>query len=411
MGVLAGDRVAVSVDGLDGTTSRAVVAFVEAQLSDRFQMSSGRDAAILLVDVDQPAIDDVLADSQEEQVVVGVGFDTEPAVAGCRRYLQKPLTGAVVTDGLVDAASLIRAGAASPTKPGRPRERFSHARDVFKDAPRVQPVRRRAKTASDWAAPQRPRLDRRIHERASVLAAEVNEPGSVNSAAETLGQDHRTEAVPAHDGGDLADPAVLASHQYSPAHHLDGWILRAERELQGRRWELRGPALTVIGDPAEPVIWVNVPDLTLRRICMDPAESGWELSTTRRKEKPVGARPLPRDVAVWNFTVWASQGRLPDTLDLDSPATLKAWPDLTRRSLTPSVLPIIAALSARSAYPLDLPAELGVSRGHVFVVLAALHHVGVLADDAGATRLVAVPADPHPEQGILKRLLGRLRAA
>jgi len=128
---------------------------------------------------------------------------------------------------------------------------------------------------------------------------------------------------------------------------------------------------------------------------------------------PTGAhwRHVPREVALWNLSVWCSQGNLPDEVDPFDPITMRAWPDLARDVLTPSALPIVALLTSGTHRPVDIAEKIGVSRSHAFVVLAGAHNLGLLEGlDTGATA-DPTPVARSPHRGIVRRLLGRLGAS
>ncbi|MBX3284304.1 MAG: hypothetical protein KF703_03090 [Actinobacteria bacterium] len=133
-----GAAVGVHLGGLDGTMERSVGAFLEARHASRFAVTDQGAADIVLVDLDQPHAAAVLDAAGPAQVVVGIGFDAEPRREGCRRYVQKPLSGGVLVNALADAVSLVgtRPAVLRPVRVERP----SHARDLFTKAAWPRPA-------------------------------------------------------------------------------------------------------------------------------------------------------------------------------------------------------------------------------------------------------------------------------
>lgn len=464
MGGAEGTAVPISVGGLDGTTARSVTAFLDARHSGRFEVVGRADARIVLVDLDQPGAEVDLAAVVDGQLVIGVGFEAEPRLDGCRTYAQKPLTGSGLIDALDEVIPQIRSGSAkAPTVIQL--DRPSHARDVFTkgraytrpfskprpapawtqkesawrppppaaaggattlERPDVhRPAPPEAPAARDTAppAPRPVRLDRDVHDRAPRLT-DVGHSGSTGSAAEHLGQRLDVAYIEARDAGDLNQPSVLATYRYTPVEHLDGKLREVARQHVGQVWELRSPAVSIIADPIDDTVLVAGSDVRLQAVCAAPlVPSDWEVVVRRRPPEDGHLRRMARTSLQWNLSVWCSQGRLSDDIDPFAVSGVQAWPDLTRMVLTPSTLPIVALLAAGPVRLVDVPARLGISRTHVFVVLSALDNLGLLTSTHGWAPGTVAPAQSptiggpepgakaKPARGVLRRLLGRLRDA
>lgn len=404
----------MDLTALDGTTARSVAAFLERRHQGRFELSTGTDADVLLVDLDRPGADAAIAAAGEHQVVLGVGFDPEPAVDGTRAYVQKPLTGVVVTEALAGAAALVGVPRSTPrpttwTPPTR-------ARDVFRANPSTpgprsvgDPPRRRG-PVRDWSAPPPARLDRAVFARAESLAEAAAPSGTTGGAAERLSHRHRTEPVPACDGGDLHDPRFRATVTYDPGVHLDGTVARLLRDHPDRSWQLRDVWGRITHDAEAGTVLVTGGETALRTWCHQAASPDADVRWLRHVEPDARAWPLRADVALWNLAVWCSQGRLPTDMDPFAPVQLAAWPDLTRCALTPSVMPVVAVLTGSPRRPVDVADVVGASRSHVFVVLAAAQRAGLLAAEAPQLAAVPAPAVDRPHRSVVRRLLGRLAA-
>lgn len=398
---------------LDDTTARSVSAYLESRHADQFALADAQDAALLLVDLDQPGAPDAIARAREEQVVIGVGFDPDAALPGCRLYVQKPLTGAVVTDALSEAVGMLRSAPRPPAAPAPAPARSSHARDVLRSRHSWE-VRPTARTAPvrDWSAgePPAPRLDRAVFARAETLAEAATSPGSIGSVGEMLARRRNVEAIVARDGGNLTDPAALAAVTYDPASHLDGLFRRTLVEHAGRAWEIRADWGSLAYDPATDQVALPAAETTLRAGCHQ--EIDHSVRVERIKALPEGERwrRVTREIAMWDLSVWCSRGNLPVGLDPFTPVTMRAWPDLARGVLTPSVLPIVALLTSGTHRPVDVAEKIGVSRSHVFVVLAAAHNLGLLEGFDDRSVVPDSPIVRSPHRGIVRRLLGRLGA-
>lgn len=446
MGAEGASAIPIYVGGLDGTMARSVQAFLEARHSEHFTVVAHDQAAVLLVDLDQPHAQAEIDAATPTQVLLGVGFDAEARIPGCRRYVQKPLNGAVLTDALSDAVALVGAKPRAERRPIR-MERPSHARDVFtkgtayvRPAVAVGPSARPAVhppapatirppvhptvTASDPdpapVRPPAPRLERAVHERAPRIIDVADEHSSSATAAEALGQRIELEQIEARSGGDLHQPSVLATYRYSPSLHLDGRLRLAVERHSDSWWELRSPLLSLFGDPTDGSIALVGSQSRLRHCCAAPLDDTWQLGLRKRPPDLSDAARVPRSVMLWNTSVWCSRGRLADTIDPFSATSVRAWPDLTRVALTPGALPIIALLTISQHRPVDVPELLGLPRTHVFVVLSALDNLRLVEGPASALAVAALATDAAAQhaaharhggadRGVLRRLLGRLR--
>lgn len=412
--------VAVWVDGLDATTARSVRAFLDARHRSHFSVTAAEQARIWLVDLDQPSGAEQVAAASEARAVIGVGFAGEAPVAGCRRYVQKPLTGAALVDALADAATAGTRAHRAP-EPLR-RERASHARDVFtRGTPYVRAVPDVAKRAPQWGkVPERTAHARAVHRapRLVELSDPVTTSGTgTGTAAEALGRHIEVEHIPVRPLGDLHQPSVLASHRYDPAAHLDGRLGALAAAPPAPTWELRHPLVSIVVTAGAPgaddaTAVVRGGEAALRRCCTAPLDGRWEVVADPAPTTAADGEPRSLASLRWDAAVWCSQGRLAEGVDPFAQATVDAWPDLTRCTLTPSALPIVASLAAAPVRPVDLIDQLGIPGAHVFVVVSALDAVGLLRrPGAWLQPATAVPPPPRAERSVIKRLLGRLRAA
>lgn len=440
----ASTAVPVYVGGLDGTMARSVVAYFEARQVGRFAAAERRGATILLIDLDQPGAGAEIDAATEEQIVVGVGFGREPAEARCRHYAQKPLTGSVLIDTLSDVLLLLGASPATTLPRRTAVGRASHARDIFTTGhPYVARdqsaangpglVRSVRHSGAGALGPPRPGAPGRgsgteagVDTRRTSMARPVHipvrtddlaSPGGPATAAEKMAW-LDVEEVPVRDGGDLRDPTVLAGYRYSPAEHVDGILQRAVRAGGDRMWELRGPLVSVAADPATGMLLVSTGDEALRSMCARPAGAGWSGTIRTVPPAPEGRHSRSVQSLLWNTAVWSSRGRLPDTVDPFVPVRVRAWPDLTRCALTPSVLAVVALLAAGAHPPAEVADLLGIPRSHAFVAMAGLEAAGLLerpdptavpiGSDAGDT---PPPPSHNENRGLIRRFLTRLRDA
>lgn len=436
MGAEETSAIPIYVGGLDGTMARSVQAFLEARHAEHFTVVGRDQAAVMLVDLDQPHAQAEIDAATPTQVLLGVGFDAEARMPGCRRYVQKPLNGAVLTDALSEAVALVGAKPRAERRPIR-LDRPSHARDVFTKGtayerptvaagpvsrtvvPPTTPTTPLAPAAA--AAPSRPpapRFERGVHERTPRIIDVADEQSSSATAAEALGRRMEVEQIEARSGGDLHQPSVLDTYRYSPSLHLDGRLRLAVERHGDAWWELRSPLLSLFGDPTDGSIALVGSDSRLRHCCAAPLDDTWQLGLRRRPPDLSTAQRVPRAVMLWNTAVWCSRGRLADSIDPFSATSVRAWPDLTRVALTPGALPIIALLTISQHRPVDVPDLLGLPRTHVFVVLSALDNLRLVEGPASALGVAALATDAAAasagrhggaDRGVLRRLIGRLR--
>lgn len=169
-------------------------------------------------------------------------------------------------------------------------------------------------------------------------------------------------------------------------------------------------------DPKSRTAVASMPFEDLRPLChavLDP--SRFTLET-----RPGPPPEVPEDLTrvhgwhnlAWDVALWCSRGRVPVGTDLHAPITLDHWPDLTRLTITPHAVRIVATWMEHPRSLLATAADLGIEQRSVFAVYSASRAIG-LARPVGHDHLPPPPpAALRPddaESRFLGRLLKRLR--
>lgn len=83
-------------------------------------------------------------------------------------------------------------------------------------------------------------------------------------------------------------------------------------------------------------------------------------------------------MATWQITLWASQGRLPISIMPDTPVLLSGWPNFTRLAITPHAIAIAAAMMSEPASPLEVAEKMQIPQRYVFAFIAACESLDLI---------------------------------
>lgn len=210
-------------------------------------------------------------------------------------------------------------------------------------------------------------------------------------------------------------PAQLEKAYYDPDRYLQGIVVRAREMARAQRCNvlIRGawPALTLSADAT--LVQVLETDSHLRPYCVQPDVAvGASLDCIDAPPMQFGQPGVVSlDVFLWKLALCAARGRLPRNTSLDAPVLLRHWPNFTRLTLTPGALNIAALWAARPHSPLHTAQLLGLPQRHVFAFYSAAHALDLAVSmQRSADRMLAPETPPPmPHQGLLRRILGKLR--
>jgi hypothetical protein len=210
-------------------------------------------------------------------------------------------------------------------------------------------------------------------------------------------------------------PEQLEKAYYDPERYLQGIVMRARDLARAQRCGvlIRGawPALTISADAT--LVQVLETDSRLRPYCAQPDVAlGASLDCIDAPPMEFGQPGvISLDAFLWKLALFAARGRLPRNTPLDAPIMLRHWPNFTRLTLTPGALNIAALWAAGPLSPLHTAQHLGLPQRHVFAFYSAAHALDLaFSMQRAADRRIELPVPPAtPQQGLLRRILGKLR--
>ncbi len=144
---------------------------------------------------------------------------------------------------------------------------------------------------------------------------------------------------------DPEDPQQLAKAQYDPNCFLQGHLYRACKTADDRnrcvRLDTYRGSIYLFPEGHGAILKIN--ETRLRTLSIVPAienslsvsvlEAGYTL------EQDDNSLIIDREALLWKTALWASRGRVPADISLDTPVFLKRWPNMTRLLLFPLLEP------------------------------------------------------------------------
>lgn len=125
--------------------------------------------------------------------------------------------------------------------------------------------------------------------------------------------------------------------------------------------------------------------------------------------KPDQVQPL--DDLLWNSSIAASIGRLPQGTDVDKPMSLKCWPNLTKVHKFDFATQIAAMWSQNTLSIREVIEKTGIKHNFVYVFFAAAHALDLMVSETSNVIELNGKDKPVINQSIMARLLSHLKKA
>jgi hypothetical protein len=118
------------------------------------------------------------------------------------------------------------------------------------------------------------------------------------------------------------------------------------------------------------------------------------------------------EALVWKTALWASRGRVPVGICLDTPVFIRRWPNLTRLQLFPHALRIAALWSQQPHSLLATAQALKIPQRHVFGFFSAANALGLASTTRREVDFLFQPAPlkKSKRHNLFGRILNRLRS-
>lgn len=217
---------------------------------------------------------------------------------------------------------------------------------------------------------------------------------------------------------DPTDREQLSKIHYDPALYLQGHFLKAldYAERHKRNLAIEGPWPTIHIFFDQDTVTVNAKERQLRPYCTLPD------ATRKIRLRPLGDLAFPADDApayrcsvtafLWQLSLWASRGRLPEGTDIFQPIHLRRWPNFTRLAVTPHALAITALWAHEPHSLIDTATTLNIPQRYVFAFYSAANALQLVEGETAHGTRAPFPRRPvnlSKNRGTLGRLLGYLK--
>jgi hypothetical protein len=243
----------------------------------------------------------------------------------------------------------------------------------------------------------------------------AKKPISLRRAASLMSATQERVFVGTAPDIDPQDPLQVEKIYYNPEHYLQGLAQQALNQAvrYNRNIKIEGPWPEITLDVVSNKIWVSANDKQLRPYCTMPdttLEVQFNLVDTDWTP-PANANQHTLQAFIWQITLWASRGRVPEGTHLTQPIYLRRWPNFSRLVITPYAMPIAALWAQQPRSLLDTANALNIPQRYVFAFYSAARALQLAGEARRAVdTLIAPPAvETSKFRGVFGNLLGRLR--
>jgi hypothetical protein len=221
-------------------------------------------------------------------------------------------------------------------------------------------------------------------------------------------------------GLDVNDPKQFSKASYNPKEYYQGYVESAFKisQAKGQIRQLNSGWNPLVIFPQGSEVWLDTDESQLRAFSGLTINGtlGAKMSITPlSKEAAAQTRALERfhsmEAFLWKVACWASKGRYPVGIDLNTPVYLKRWPNFTRLLVTPHAMRIAALLIQGPRTLANVASVLDIKPQYVFIFISAACSLGLAGQvKREADVLLELPTiAPNKNQGLLGRILSKLR--
>jgi hypothetical protein len=221
-------------------------------------------------------------------------------------------------------------------------------------------------------------------------------------------------------GVDVNDPSQFSLASYHIDDYFQGHVqsLLAQHRTNTQAVILHSGWKQLIIGPDSHEVWLDADEKQLRAFAALKLNIAGGAKITTQEIDPELLKNQPpeqiysSEAFLWKLACWTSKGRYPDTIDLNQPVYLKAWPNFTRLLVTPHALRIAALLVQGPRTLANIAQVLDIKPQYVFVFISSAVAIG-LAGQArrAADNLVELPVPQAiKNKGLLQRIISKLLA-
>lgn len=252
----------------------------------------------------------------------------------------------------------------------------------------------------------------------------ANSVSHSTSAAMHLSKKEESYFVGSLPDVNLSSPHDVLKIVYSNDHKLQLAITKAIKAAREYNSPVQMVCLGVgiIIDPITELIHTAVNENILRPICLLDVE---KIDSFKKVQKPIngdeilaiagktGKKLITSSIEsfVWKIALWTSRGKVPKTVDLNTPVYLSEWPNFTRLQIFPHSMRIAAFLIQQPCKLGDISEDLGVPQRYVFSFFSAANAIGISNVSARQIdSILRAPVEPKKTapRKFLNKILSRL---
>ena len=216
----------------------------------------------------------------------------------------------------------------------------------------------------------------------------------------------------------MAGGNAQEEHTYQSEHYLQSELKttyeQARKAGKNALITLGGGTITI--DPEQGLAKVGMGKFQLREVSSFPLNhNNFKISLISEEKAPIergeGANVFRLRALIWQTTLYAAQGRVPEETDMDAPMQLRHWPNLTRLMLFEGAVRISAAWAAHAESINQLASRLDLPVRNISSFYSAAYALDLFHSQGNVEQQVAPKVEPDIRtETVLQRILKRLRA-
>jgi hypothetical protein len=218
---------------------------------------------------------------------------------------------------------------------------------------------------------------------------------------------------------DPFDPEAVKKISFKQDNFLHGHLYRLSREVNLKKENSRIMKLTtdngvfVISSDGRS-LKSTINEAKLRVISGVPI--AWDKSTISllvQNWDNIPGEIFNTEETLWKTSIWASRGRIPSGTSLETPVSLRFWPNLTRLLLFPHAIRIAAVWCQRPMSLIDTAIYLGIPQRYVFSFFSATQAIGasynLKSSSTPEEAVQAISREKSNNRGLFSRILKHIK--
>jgi hypothetical protein len=183
---------------------------------------------------------------------------------------------------------------------------------------------------------------------------------------------------------DPTDAGQVSKIQYNPQNFFYGHFQRAAAQADSMKIDIKieTPSGSLIYRADTQQVITSIGHTHLRTLSSVPMSGeNIKIKTLGRGELEAITDKhsvLGKESFLWQISLWAARGRLPQGTVLTEPVSLRRWPNMTRLTLFPNAVRIAALWNEHPQSLIDTSLTLGIPQRYVFAFYSAVHAIGLV---------------------------------